>query len=210
MTRRFFRSSDHPVRPRVKPRGPCGRVSCLLVLSALLMASTWSLAEGLVGLYSRDQLFSDANFHPNKLTESYHPGSNLGMDFDPDGRSFVVKLQKGAAGRAEMAYIEEEIPYQDGTVRMGLMLDHDRRLLKAVVLAVSEPLRDTFTRVTRNGLITRYTATSVRQLKYLYKIQQGKTPAQAFLAREVWSLGMVLSKAMGQNWPVRIRDEGTR
>ncbi|MBI1195872.1 MAG: hypothetical protein GC138_08505 [Gammaproteobacteria bacterium] len=153
------------------------------------MCSARVFAAGLETLYAKDRLFADADLHPNVMIEAYHPDVRPDPDSSQVERTMALQLQKGAGGEIELGYIEEIVPYQDGLVRIGLILDREYRLRKAVVLAATADLVDAFQGVTKNGLITRYTATSVRQLKYLYKIQKDKAPAVAFLAREVWVLG---------------------
>jgi len=160
---------------------------CLSVLCLFL--SFTAVAADLTALYSRAQLFSDAEFHPNVTIDAYHPEARPGLGADETDREFTLRFQKGADGKVELGYIEETVVYQNGQVRIGLILNHERRLRKAVVLAVTPDLVDTFLGITKKGLITRYTMTSVRQLKYLYKVQKDKAPEVVFLAREVWVLG---------------------
>gem|GEM_PF-4283767 len=163
-----------------------------------LFVTVASHAADLVSLYPRAQLFDETGFHATVMIDDYHPEAALSPEAGEVDRHLSIRLQKNADGGVELGYIEEAIPYLGGQVHIALILDGEHRLRKAVVVAATPDIADIFQGVTKQGLITRYTATSVRQLKYLYKIQKDKAPAVAFLGREVWVLGAILVKNVFQ------------
>jgi len=158
-----------------------------------LLFAMQGMAGDLAKIYDREKLLSDADLHPDVTIAVYHPTVHPDPESARVDRRITLQFQKDGSSRIELGYIEEAVPYQNGHVRIGLIIDHELRLRKAVVLAASGDLVDTFLAVTKHGLITRYTATSVRQLKYLYKVQKGRAPDVEFLAREVWILGNMLA-----------------
>lgn len=168
-----------------------------LAFAACMWFSGQVAADELVALYPKERLFTDVGFHPNVMIEAYHPKVYSDPDSSLVACEFTIQFQKGADGKIELAYIEEIVPYQTGEVHIGLILDGSRRLHKAVVLQATQNLIDIFQGVTKHGLMARYTATSVRQLKYLYNIQKEREPEAAFLAREVWILGTILAGEIG-------------
>lgn len=117
----------------------------------------------------------------------------------PRDLTYELVLARGnEAGRPAGGAIFLETPYKEGSLLLGLVLSEELRVLKAALLEVSPPYKETFETTTGTGILTRYTMMSARQLDYLASQLRKQGPAGAVVGNGIHYMGAILAIILEQ------------
>lgn len=89
-----------------------------------------------------------------------------------------------------------EAAYQKGAILLALALSDELRVVKAAILEVSPAYQQGFESTTGTGILTRYTMTSVRQLRYLASVLKKQGAAAELVGRQIHNMGAILATVL--------------
>ena len=113
----------------------------------------------------------------------------------PDDHPYKLILSRRSEEEAhpEGGVIIMEATYQQGSILLALALSGELRVLKAAILEVSPAYQQDFESTTGTGILTRYTMTSVRQLRYLASVLKKQGPAAELVGHQIHNMGVILA-----------------
>jgi len=116
----------------------------------------------------------------------------------PDDHPYTLILSRRSVEdtHLEGGVIIMEATYQQGSILLALALSEELRVLKAALLEVSPAYQQDFESSTGTGILTRYTMTSVRQLRYLASVLKKKGAAAELVGRQIHNMGAILATVM--------------
>ncbi len=161
-------------------------IPCLLFSSVFaLQASAGGVADP---LRIRNSLSPMADWRPHHGRVSGTGGSG-----SLDGIRVEI-AREPATGRLLGGYVEGDSP-EDG-LRLALVLDDERRLRRAAIVSAPPERSREIAAFSRDGILTRFTAMSLRQLRYVAS-RIGRTPGlEARVAQRLYALAVTLAAVL--------------
>jgi len=115
----------------------------------------------------------------------------------PDDHPYTIILSRNSEDtHPASGVIIMEIPHRQGSILLAVALSDELRVLKAAILEVSPAYREDFESTTGTGILTRYTMTSVRQLRYLASVLKKQGAAAELVGRQIHNMGAILATVM--------------
>ena len=152
-----------------------------------LVAMFGTAAAGAEPVEWKQRLFPRAQFSPQTadingtLLEAYAERAGV----TPAPASFNFEFVRDARGVLLGAVTQDRIPYKQSYFVLALGLNTLSRIEKVFILDIGPEVHADIVDAAPNGIVTRYTAMSVRQLRLIAQNLQARDGVGAFLANEV-------------------------